>query len=607
MRRLFHQYFSRVGARERAIAIGVTVLLFMLVQVPTVLVSGAAARKHAIDVAQASIERIGDTTVQSVLRHMAPAERSAEILAELLEGDTAGVQSPVLEKLLRAQLGTAPQISHAYVGFPDGSFSLVGREGEGFRIQKTVMSSGKREVEIVHTDKEFHPISVERPPGDTYDPRQRPWYKLALSSARGVWTDPYIFHSPPEPGITAARAVRAGGALVGVVGIDMQLNGLAEFLSSLAVAKSGEAFVVSGQSVVAAPTRYAVKPGRMADGSLRLPNLDEFGLASLVDATAASPQHAPAADAQKDIVVRRALSDGSFAKWSLLVRAHEAEFTQAVNAQQRRMLALLLGGGLVALAGMLFTLVWLMRPLTAELEREAEERHRAEASLVAAKDGLSGLTRQLLAQERTLTSRIAQSLHDQLGQSLAAARLRLDALLSHHRETLPAAVSQDAQRLSGLLNQAVHQVRQVLVELRPSLLHEHGLAAALDNEIRTRSIDGVTPSMTIDASGVPATHRWPGDVEYSAFMVAREAMANAIQHAHAKHIQITLRKEGAALVLDIADDGLGFESSDYRTEPGHLGLIGMRERALAIDAYLNVESSPASGTRVRLQWEPQVR
>lgn len=86
-------------------------------------------------------------------------------------------------------------------------------------------------------------------------------------------------------------------------------------------------------------------------------------------------------------------------------------------------------------------------------------------------------------------------------------------------------------------------------------------------------------------------------------MIAREALTNALQHAAARSIQITLSGHGGALALTVTDDGNGLPAELAKGRPGHLGLVGMRERALAIHATLALGSRAGGGTEVALHWE----
>ncbi len=240
------------------------------------------------------------------------------------------------------------------------------------------------------------------------------------------------------------------------------------------------------------------------------------------------------------------------------------------------------------------------RMLFTSILRDVTERRRQERALARTRQELGELTTRLLAQEKETTRALAQTLHDELGQTLTALRLHLDA--SAH---LPALPQETRQRVSELVDQANLQVRLVLTELRPPLLDEHGLAAALDNEIKQQRPPGGRPSPRLEAAQELASTRWPPEVEYAAFMIAREALINALRHADAARITIALDGDANELWLTVSDDGSGLEASAMQPRPGHLGLIGMRERALAIGATLTLTAARpyARGTYVNLSWQ----
>ena len=235
---------------------------------------------------------------------------------------------------------------------------------------------------------------------------------------------------------------------------------------------------------------------------------------------------------------------------------------------------------------------------------DVTERQLAGQALLRTQSELSDLTQRLLGQERQFMTRIALALHDRVGQALGSARLHLDLALRHAGALAP----QDAarlQRASAQLDVAVAEVRQLLVDLRPPLLIEQGLAAALDNELRRGAVAGLEVDVRLHASPTAGRARWPDAVEYAAFMIAREALSNALRHAGATQVRLQLDGDAGRLELAIEDDGRGIAESDRHGRPGHLGLVGMRERALKIGARLLVAPRAAGGTRVHLAWEAQ--
>ncbi|MDZ4103310.1 MAG: PAS domain S-box protein [Hydrogenophaga sp.] len=234
--------------------------------------------------------------------------------------------------------------------------------------------------------------------------------------------------------------------------------------------------------------------------------------------------------------------------------------------------------------------------------RDVADRHAAQTALVRYQLELSELTQRLLTQEKNTSQRVAQALHDNLGQSLAVARLNLDAVVATAGDTLPPVLAEQCQQLARMLAQAVLDVREVLADLRPPLLEEQGLAAALDNEIRTTLLAIGTDVLLEVADGL-TRQRWPLDVEYSAFMVVREAIANARLHARSSLIRVLLEGDASTLRLDVVDDGVGIPQDMQLGRPGHLGVVGMRERSISIGARFSVTGENTGGTRVTLHWE----
>jgi PAS domain S-box-containing protein len=223
-------------------------------------------------------------------------------------------------------------------------------------------------------------------------------------------------------------------------------------------------------------------------------------------------------------------------------------------------------------------------------------RREAEESLRRARVELSELLRRLMDQERETTVRLAHSLHDQLGQVLCGARLHLDLVRTRAPQT------EGLEHVSVLLDDAIAEVRRVLVDLRPPLLQEQGLATALDNEVRRDTHRNLTVDVRLHCRGTTTLARWPDRVEHAAFMVAREALTNALRHAQARAVVLHLAGDGTWLDLQVCDDGRGIADEERQSRPGHLGLVGMRERAASIGAALVVQRTSPGGTRVQLRW-----
>lgn len=235
--------------------------------------------------------------------------------------------------------------------------------------------------------------------------------------------------------------------------------------------------------------------------------------------------------------------------------------------------------------------------------RDVSDRARAQTQFEHSRAQLSDLTKRLMTQEKALVKRLAQALHDQLGQTMAAIRMAHETIITLQRGKATPGIESLQVQMGKLISQAIRQVRQVLVDLRPPLLEEHGLAAALDNELRNRSLTQPQVDISISVTPDVASLRWPSEVEYAAFMVAREAVENALRHSRAASVAVRLTGTASSLQLEVTDNGVGIKPG-ATVKTGHLGILGMQERAHAIGAKVTLASNKPQGACVRFMWEP---
>ena len=301
-----------------------------------------------------AISRVGDSTIESIVRHLDPAEQSVGVTSRLIEQGILDLSSPGLERYLFTQLAVMQQMTGAFVGFPDGGFAFVSRERDGY-LAKRISASPDRVVSLTMLDRNFSVVSTEELPEDRFDPRERPWYMRAATTSDVVWTDPYVFFTSHQPGITAARAARRDGRVAAIVGVDVELSGLSTFLDNLPVARSGQAFVVSEKSVVATPASFANQVRTDLDGTLRLPTADEIGMTAAMLASGGEVVSIRR-QGHAELVLRRALPSGQGLPWSVVIRARESDFTGPVRQVQRSLLISLLGGSALVIAAVLLML-----------------------------------------------------------------------------------------------------------------------------------------------------------------------------------------------------------------------------------------------------------
>lgn len=235
--------------------------------------------------------------------------------------------------------------------------------------------------------------------------------------------------------------------------------------------------------------------------------------------------------------------------------------------------------------------------------RDVTERLRANAENAQSRAQLSDLTQRLMTQEKGLVKRLAQALHDHLGQTMAAIRMVHETIVALQRDKTPPEIDRLEQQMGTLIGQANRQIRQVLMDLRPPLLEDQGLAAALDNELRNRSLTQPQVDISIEVNPGIALMRWPAEVEYAAFMIGREAVENALRHSGSSSVSVRLSGGALSLHLEVSDNGVGIADGGT-LRPGHLGIVGMHERASSVGARVTVGSGENRGTCVSFDWQP---
>ena len=207
-------------------------------------------------------------------------------------------------------------------------------------------------------------------------------------------------------------------------------------------------------------------------------------------------------------------------------------------------------------------------------------------------NALRALSRRLLHAQEMERVRIARELHDQVGQALGAARLNLERL----EFAEPSRGSVGAVAESGAaLDRAVDLVRTLSFELRPAVLDELDLPAAV-RSYATRQARRAGLELILEVDDIGA--RCDKDVEVVCFRILQEALANVIVHSHADRVLVGLDAKGGTLRLEVRDDGVGFEPGPHEPAAQRLGLLGMSERADAVGGEVRVQSRRGAGTTV---------
>jgi signal transduction histidine kinase len=230
--------------------------------------------------------------------------------------------------------------------------------------------------------------------------------------------------------------------------------------------------------------------------------------------------------------------------------------------------------------------------------RDVTERHQAHERLLRLDEQRRWLLGRMVQAQEEERRRIAGDIHDDAIQAITAARLRL-ALLRDRLDD-----PEQRRRLEQAetaLSSSLERLRTLVFDLRPAVLDEVGLSAALRQYLaETAAQAGVQALLHDDLGQEP-----PAEVRVIAYRIAQEALTNVRVHARATRVDVGLEEARGGLLLTIADDGVGFEPERAEADPrpGHLGLTSMRERATMAGGWHRIDSRPGQGTVVKF-WLP---
>ena len=247
------------------------------------------------------------------------------------------------------------------------------------------------------------------------------------------------------------------------------------------------------------------------------------------------------------------------------------------------------------------------------LQREIAQRKRTEKALRESEahfrqlfhhaqlmqESLRRLSNQILHVQEEERRRISRELHDEVGQALTAIMVNLAVSQSYSvgtSERLRAKIA-ETQRL---LEQAMETVHRFAHELRPAMLDELGLLSALRSYVKNFA---ARTGLRVHFRATPAAEELDGEKKTVIFRIAQESLTNVAKHAHARSVEVTLRRVKSGIGLEIQDDGKSFCATpdDGQGRRNGLGLLGMQERVRLVDGKFFVVPEPGKGTLVRVQ------
>lgn len=233
---------------------------------------------------------------------------------------------------------------------------------------------------------------------------------------------------------------------------------------------------------------------------------------------------------------------------------------------------------------------------TATLEAEITERSRAEEELKSSREQLRALAARLESTREEEGKRIAREVHDNLGQALTVLNMNLFELESQISE-LADETRRDwllnrIRSMSNLIDKTVHEVRQIATELRPRMLDDLGLEAAIEWQARD-----FQERTGIQCEFIAENLNLDQERSTAMFRIFQEIMTNVARHAKATRVGIRLKEDTHKITLEVEDNGSGIAEKEIYN-PRSLGLLGMRERALLFGGETNIAGRRGKGTTV---------
>ena len=242
--------------------------------------SYVSSERAMLEHARGLMDEAGANAAEHTKRFLEPATEITEQARRMLDNGLVSTTEPEeMERYFFQLLRTETQLSGIYYGDEEGNFVYVmNSDGPGpYRTKFITINGEERTTEYIWRDKEFDVVERSFDDNDIFEARARPWYIEARQLGSRVWTDPYIFFSSQQPGITVAAPIQDdANQLHGVVGIDLDIADISLFLSDMTIGDSGAAFILSDNGRVIAHPDPARISTRKEDGTLGFIGINDF-------------------------------------------------------------------------------------------------------------------------------------------------------------------------------------------------------------------------------------------------------------------------------------------------------------------------------------------
>jgi PAS domain S-box-containing protein len=231
------------------------------------------------------------------------------------------------------------------------------------------------------------------------------------------------------------------------------------------------------------------------------------------------------------------------------------------------------------------------------LARDITERKQLELNILAYQEQLRSMASEISFVEERERHKIATALHDQVGQPLAMAAIKLETL---RKADISGNLDRQFAEILDMIRHSLRDSRTLTFELSPPILYDLGLEAAIFSLAeRYQKEHGIRIDCSDDRHPKPLSD----DMRVLLFQGVRELLVNAVKHAHARRITISCQREGTDIRIMVKDDGVGFDTGELNTSTGKsggFGLFSLRERLRYLGGSIDITSSPGSGTQVIL-------
>jgi signal transduction histidine kinase len=518
------------------------------------------------------------------LRRAETEARFVAVLASREHANQAAGAHRLLEALARndslaeGTLGTLPSLLPSILsGFPQVANLWI------------VSANGRLEYSVVPARQ---PVSL----------RQSLVFQQALAAAGGVTGHYQVGPIVGRPVLLVARALRGKDGIphhVLIAALELSwLDRLARqsglpSRSVLVIADRNGAALAGARGSVGSFRELVAQPGRMRksriEGTERLAVAVPLGGVPGLWVVAGQPERDVYAVANR-IFVRDTTVLALLALFTVVVSLLTTDLSVLRDLRVLGSAANRFGSGDLAARVQLPASSGEIRELAVAFNAMADSLEAREREEVATRQRLRALTERLSAAREQEAARIAQELHDQLGQELTVLKFELETLRRGSKGTVP--LDATIAALEASIDTAIETVRRISSELRPGVLDRLGLVAGLEwllREFERRT--GIATDLAADA-GVVAVDP---SVSTALFRIVQEGLTNVARHAGASLVEVEIRDRQGMIELRLRDDGQGFDDAEARNRPS-LGLLGIEERAHRLGGRTVVQSSPGKGT-----------